>query len=294
MFNKHHIIRYLQARHLSDGGYFFARVIPSAGMDTLLALKTLQMLESSQIPRLDIIRFFTNEDAERNLNSLAALYFAVSSFAALKEPLSNFEKYKPFIESVATNSEVFKPKQFKLKQTKSFALFDASVNTVYLDVVEGEAKTAFYLASLCKAFAIKEHTKEITAFIKQLQNSDGGFGTIKGSELSTTYYATQALRLLKQEIPHHEQVTTYLHQQIEQVNYLEEYFWAVESLTGLKANIPNKQRILSFLIACHKGNGGFARSQFMGIANIEQTYQAVSLLKIFEKYDLPVFEEITS
>ncbi|NMB56576.1 hypothetical protein GYA19_01395 [Candidatus Beckwithbacteria bacterium] len=290
MFNKNHIIQYLQARHLSDGGYFFARVTPSSALDTMCAVETLKLLNSKQIPISEIMRFFKNEDKEGNLKCISSLFFAVQTYKALKIDISEFKKYSPFILENTTNKNIFKKKKFKAKAETKFLLSDNSVNTLYLDLVEGEVKDLYYLTFLCKNFNINEANQNIIDFILSLENTDGGFGNIKGSELSTTYYALKILKKLNYPLVKLKKTINFLKRQIERANYLEEYFWAVESFILLKISIPRQSSLLSFLIACQKGNGGFARSQFIGIANIEQTYQAVTILKHLEKYDLPLFE----
>jgi hypothetical protein len=38
------VVKYIERRHLEDGAYFFARVLPSSGLHTYFAVKSLSIL----------------------------------------------------------------------------------------------------------------------------------------------------------------------------------------------------------------------------------------------------------
>jgi len=127
---------------------FFARVIPSNGMDTLCAVKTLKLLGSKQIPREDVLRFFRAESREGNLYNVTSIYFAIKAFKLLKAPLTEFSPYLNLVKSMYHNKSLFKKKNFQTETDKQFSLTDTTTNTLYLDLVEGKAKDLFYLTSL--------------------------------------------------------------------------------------------------------------------------------------------------
>jgi len=269
MFNKKAIIHYLEDCHLEDGGYFFAKITPSSGLDTCLAVKTLKMLGVKPAKIDSIVQFWQNQDTKGNLSDVTGLYFSVETIKALGLPLDHFKKYKNFLESY----------ELKNKNKLAKILIDIDIAPIYADLVDNEAQTIFYLVSLLKDLHCRLDKNLIKTQLDFFQNNDGGFGRMKGSQLATTFYCLNMANLIGYKLKNKKQTEHYLFGQLGRINYLEEYYWAVESLTLLGKTIPNQDKIITFLDACKRDNGGFARSQFMGISTIEYTFQAVSLLK---------------
>jgi len=269
MFDKKEIIRYLEDCHIEDGGYYFAKIAPSSGLDTCFAVKTLQMLGVKPAKIDPIVQFWRDQDAEGNLSDVTGLYFSVETIKALGLPLDNFTKYKKFLESYERKTE-----------DKSDNIpIDIEIAPIYADLVDNEAQTIFYLVTLLKDLNCRIDNTSIKTQLNFFQNNDGGFGVMKGSQLATTFYCLSITDLIGYKLENKDQTECYLFSELGRVNYLEEYYWAVESLVLLEKIIPNKDKIITFLNACKRDNGGFSRSQFMGISTIEYTFQAVSLLK---------------
>jgi len=269
MFNKKEIIRYLEDCHLEDGGYFFAKITPSSGLDTCLAVKTLKMLGVKPAKIDPIVQFWQDQDTEGNLSDVTGLYFLVETIKALGLPLDNFKKYKNFLESY----------ELKTENKSDKILINIEIAPIYADLVDNEAQTIFYLVTLIKDLNCRIDNTLIKTQLNFFQNNDGGFGVMKGSQLATTFYCLNIANLIGYKLKNKDQTERYLFSQLGRINYLEEYYWAVESLVLLGKIIPNKDKIITFLNACKRDNGGFSRSQFMGISTIEYTFQAVSLLK---------------
>jgi len=283
MFKKSEIYKYLKKRHLKDGGYFFARVLPSSGLDTYLAVKTLCLLGLRPENPESIIKFWQNEKINGNLDDLNGLFYATQCYKELGYLLEDFKDYRKSLLSAYQNRGFYRKKNIYLPSP--------GLIPVYNDIIEGEAKSAFYLASLLSDLKIDFEKKALIEYASSLQNKDGGFGSIKGSDVSTTYYCLKILELLGQPFPQTRKIGKYLVNQFQSANYLEEYHWATEGLALLKKKIPDKNEVLLFLFFCYRGNGGFSRSQFIGIPTIEYTYQAVSILIQLEKQNVSVFDK---
>ena len=288
MFNKDEIYNYIEKKHLEDGGYFFAEVVPSSGLDTYLAVKTLNILGFKPRKPEAIISFWKNEEYDGNLDDLNGLFFAYQCHKILGYSLKNFDKYKNLLLTKYQDPELYKKRQVSLAKDE-FSLASSSVATVYIDILEGEAKSIYYLITLLTELGISFDKRKFIKYVNSLQNDDGGFGGINGSQTATTLYCLEILNKIEHPFPKEKEIRQYLMHQFLLANYLEEYYWTIEGLALLKREIPDKKKILSFICACYRGNGGFSRSQFMGISTIEYTYYAVSILKQLEKQYISVF-----
>jgi len=288
MFSKDEIYRYIEKCHLADGGYFFAQITPSSGLDTCLAIKTLNLLGLKPKNPEAVISFWEIEENEGNLNDLNGLFLAIQSYKDLGYPLNGFEKYKDLLLSFFRNEGFFKIRKYILEKEELSSL-DLSIASIYLDILEGESRQVHYLITLLSELGVKFDKKMFVEYVNSLTNDDGGFGSIVGSQASTTYYCLEILNVAAQLDNRVSKIDLFLTQQFQSANYLEEYFWAIKGLALLKKEIPEKKKMWSFLEGCYRGNGGFSRSQFMGISTIEYTYYAVSILKYLENQHLSVF-----
>ncbi len=281
MYKIDEIYNYIEERHLDDGGYFFARITPSSGLDTYLAVKTLKLLKRRPKKSESIIHFWENEEKEGNIDDLTGIYFSSQTYRELGYSLRDFQKYKTLLFSVFQNKESYSKKAVSLKG-ESFGLYDTGIASVYVDMLEGESKNIYYLTRLLVDLGIDFNKQTLVDYVLSRRNSDGGFGSIKGSEVATTYYCLEVLNLISRKIEGVNKIRDYLLHELARANYLEEYHWSIIGLHLLGEHIPDRDRVLSFVEACYRSNGGFSRSQFIGISSIEYTYQAVSTLKVLK------------
>jgi hypothetical protein len=70
IFNRQKIAKYIEDCHLTDGGYFFAKVEPSSGLDTYLAVKTLRLLGVKTKNLKSVELFWKQREVEGNINDL--------------------------------------------------------------------------------------------------------------------------------------------------------------------------------------------------------------------------------
>ena len=275
------IINYIQACHLSDGGYFFAKVAPSSGLETYLAVRALQLLGAQPKDKKSIALFWQRHDKEGNLDSPFAIYLAVKSYQILGFNLESFQKYSDYLTRyyqviMSQGASVY-------LENKQWGVKSFSLAMSYIGTVGRELESLFYLTQLQKALGlaiIKE--REVAQLVNSLQNQDGGFGRGGDSHLMTTYHALSILKLLSARPAKPDKIYRYLIGQLPSLYFLEDLFYLVQSFALIGKPVPQVRKIVQFVASCQKNNGGFGRASSMSIATIEDTYYAVSIIKTAE------------
>ena len=284
LLEKRRIADYLEERHLSDGGYFFARVEPSSGLDTYLAVKTLNLL-GAKIRRVNsIVSFWKNEKP----NDLFGIFLAVGTLRELGQPAKAFNKYSHRLSSHLKNEDTL-ARLFSFSISANPRLKNFSHAMDYISASGKDLQDLFYLTVLSRDLKVKIDREKIIAFVLSLQNKNGGFGHRNKSHLMTTYYALSILNALSYSAYDKERVYGYLSRQLRNFDYLEYLFFTVESLALLGRPLTEVDDIIQFIASCQRVNGGFSRDRAMGIPTIEDTYYAVKLLKTCENYSHKIF-----
>jgi hypothetical protein len=284
MFDRQKIIEYIEDKHLPDGGYFFAKVEPSGGLDTYLAVRILKLLGIRPQKEESILTFWQKEEQEGNLDNITGLFLWFGTLKELDYRLELSESHRQLLTRHLQGKELLKKRTFQFTEKGKFGLYDTSPNTLYTDILEGELKELFYLTTLLCDLKLDFNKQTIIDFVLSLQNNDGGFGQIRDSQISTTYYALKILTLLSYPLKYLSNTAIYTKKEWLKVNYLEELYWVIESLVLLGQPLPSPEQVTLFLYDCRRDNGGFSRSRNMGISTIEYTYYAVSILVAYEHY----------
>lgn len=275
------IINYLEERHLADGGYFFAWVSPSSGLDTYLAVLTLRLLGRKIQHKKSIIAFWNREEKNGNLDDVFSIFLALKTRKALRVSTTRFRKYKPLL--VRQYNELILPRGFLATRTKSNEKKKLSTALNALSISGRDLETLWYITALNRDLGLRMMSrKRVISLVLSLQNADGGFGVRGRSQLLTTYHALRILQAIRYK-PKLNSSHGYLITQYSTFNYLEELFFVVASLDMLRQPLPNTRRILLFIELCQRSNGGFGRAPVTSISTIENTYQAVSIIKVYER-----------
>jgi hypothetical protein len=278
--NKQKIIDYIEERHLSDGGYFFAQVEPSSRLDTYLAVKTLRLLGAKTKNAKSIASFWKRETLEGNLDSLFSIFLAVETYKELGLSVNTFKKYQ--LSLIGQKEKVFSRAQsLRADKNRKISLTNA------MDFIGARGKDLqdlFYFAILSRDLGFEVDKNKIADFVYSLQNKDGGFGHKNESHLMATYHALNILDALSLPIKDKDKILVFLVHWFDKSDYLEDLFYLVESLSLLGESIPDLEETIQFADSCQRNNGGFSRARLMGIPTIEHTYMAVSILKDCEKY----------
>lgn len=253
------VVQYITMRQNDDGGYTSVQYTDSTLYDTYLALETLSMLGVNP-PRL--------EDTEKWVKNYNAInirdYYLVNKiFMLLKQPLIDVSK------------QVLK----LMDSTGRFGASEIDVETV------SELETTFMCVELMNMLNIKRHSEKTVEFILSLKNPDGGFG-VKGSSLSSTFYALNILSALTSPVEGLEDTLSFVrtHENPEggfalkpgaKPSFMEPTFMGLTCLKLLRGKPLYATETIDFVLGCQNINGGFRRSLEHGISSFEYTFQAV-------------------
>jgi len=282
VMDRERIIQYIEDCHLPDGGYFFARIEPSSGLETYLATKTLKLLGAEIKNAKSIASFWEQRDAEGSLGDLITIFLAVETYKELGLQVGIFKKYKKYLadhyKHIVSRSAFVYSENIRLSR-KSFSLAMS-----YFGTVGRELENLFYLVTLSRDLEVEINKEEVIKLVVSLQNKDGGFGQGRESHLMATYHALSILRLLSFDVSEQKKVYNYLIEQWEDRSLLEDLFHIIESLALIHESLPDVNKIIQFVDSCQRNNGGFGRAPVMSIPTIVDTYFAISVVRVCENY----------
>jgi len=255
--------QYIERCRLDDGGYFFARIPPSSAVDTYYAVVTLAMLGLRPEQPAATKRFFARALKNSSILSINGLFAATESLRALGYPVQMPPRYIDRINKLRNDMGGF-----------------GTVENLDIEVVS-ELETTYRVLKIMTALGMDFNQRGINDFVLKFGNEDGGFGKGNLSTLASTYYATEIFRLTGYDMSGLSATVKYLRDRsrIWRLNFIEDIFWVSNSLSNLGQRIELIDWMTSFVEACQRGNGGFARKDVMGIPSLEYTYYAVSTLK---------------
>lgn len=257
------VVRYIERCHLEDGGYFFARVLPSSGMDTYFAVKSLSILGVEPDRPGAIADFFLKDIKEGTLSGVTGIFLAVEVLNELGRLTDELKRYaQPRIMALQNKAGGF-----------------GALEDIYIEV-PSELEETYRAVRVLRTIGVDFNEHRVAYFVSSKLNSDGGYGRGERSTLASTFYATGIHKLLGTETRKLVSTRDYLRKREEnwQVQFLEDLYWLVGALDNLgeKCNFPD--RVLRFVMGCQRENGGFSRATVMGIPTLEYTFYAVSIL----------------
>jgi hypothetical protein len=258
------VVAYIERCHLEDGGYFFARVPPSSGLDTYFAVKSFSILSVKPNRPEAIANFFLNDIAEGTLGGITGIFLAVEVLNELGQMTDELRNYA-------------QPRIMAL-QNKAGG-FGAYEN---IDVeVPSELEETYRAVRVLKIIGADFDRKKVNRFTFSFLRPDGGYGAKGYSTLASTFYATEIHKLLGVEMGKLTVTRDYLRRREEnwQVQFIEDLYWLVLGFANLneKTNVP--ERVTRFTMMCQRSNGGFSRATIMGIPTLEYTFYALSILR---------------
>jgi len=257
------IIKYVIERQTSDGGYFFACVPPGSLLDTYYAIKTLNMLETKP-PNIELTEDFVNSfQSDYQSGNIHALFLATEVLSALGKSVATFYKFgKSALE------------RFNVSQFENYGNLDIDVTS--------ELKPVYESVVVFTNLKIDFQKTQILKLVLALFNKDGGFGRNRNSTLSTTFYALKILFLLNSLTGTQESVAEFLAAKRQNLFFIEEFYYWLGSCFIIGKNLPEsvKEEMAHLIWGYQRVSGGFARSRAIGIATLEYTYYAVSMLKV--------------
>jgi hypothetical protein len=151
-------------------------------------------------------------------------------------------------------------------------------------------ETAFLSTCILKMTGYND-LYDISDWILSFQKDDGGFGVNK-SDIISTYYALESLNqidssLIKsknriinftEQCKSNEGVFTFT--PLNYPPYIETIYAGSKIHEIIGKKVKNSSKIIDFVLKLQNGNGGFRRSIYLGISELEYTYRAFKVLKI--------------
>lgn len=258
------VTAYIEQRHLEDGGYFFARMPPSCGMDTYFAVKSLAILGKKPDRQDMVINFLLKLMRDDSWGGIPGVFVAVSVLAELGQLTNDIFRYA---------KERIMATQNKAGGFGTYKNIDVEISSE----LEGTCRAVAVLKTVRAGY---DKQKTIN-FVLRFQNQDGGYGSKGRSTLASTFYATETLRMLDFETSGLDETKNYLRDKEGnwQVQFIEDLHWLVKALSNVGEKFKFSKRAINFVRDCQRSNGGFSRTRIMGIATLEYTYYALSILR---------------
>ena len=257
-------VKYIKRCHLEDGGYFFARIPPSSGLDTYFAIKSLSILRVKPDCPETTAEFFLNDLRDGSLGGMTSIFLTV-------EVLNELGRLTDEVKSYA---------QTRIMALQNKAGGFGSYKDVDVEVPSGLQDTYRAVRAL-KTIGVDLDREKTNHFIFNFLMPDGGYGTEGYSTLASTFYATEIHKLLGVEMGKLAATRDFLRRREEnwQVQFIEDVYWMVLGLANLgeKTSVPD--RVTRFVMMCQRSNGGFSRATIMCIPTLEYTFYALSILR---------------
>jgi hypothetical protein len=258
------VIDYIESCHLEDGGYFFARVLPSGGTDTYYAVKSLSILGVKPKRPEAVADFFLRQMRQDSLGGITGIFDAVEVLGELGRLTDDLRHRVP---------------QATMAFRNEAGGFGATKN-IYLEV-PSELEATYRAVRILRTLGAHFEEAQIARFVLGVLNRDGGYGEGGRSTLASTYYATAIHRLLRVGAKKLAAPRAYLRKKERawQIQFIENLFWLVQGLANLGEESNTPERAASFVLECQRRGGGFARAPIMGIPTLEYTFYALSILQ---------------
>ena len=258
------VVKYIERCHLEDGGYFFARIPPSSGLDTYFVIKSLSAMEVKPNRPEAIADFFLNDMKDVAISGMTSIFLIV-------EVLNELGKLTEEIKNIAEK---------QIMASQNIAGGFGSYQDVDIEV-PSELQDTYRAVRALKDIGSDFDRERVIRFTTGFLRSDGGYGAKEYSTLASTFYATEIHKLLGVKSVKLSATRDYLKRREEnwQVQFIEDVYWLVLGLANLgeKTNVPD--RVTKFVMMCQRSNGGFSRATIMGIPTLEYTFYALSILR---------------
>ena len=258
------MVKYIERCHLEDGGYFFARIPPSNGLDTYFAVKSLSILGVKPDRHEAIASFFLNDLKAGTLGGMTGIFLAV-------EVLNELGRLTDDLRSYAHQ-------RIMLRQNKVGGF--GALEDIYIEV-PSELEETYRAVRVLKIIGADFDSEKVIRFVSSFLRSDGGYGAKGYSTLASTFYATEIHKLLGVEMGKLNATRDYLRKREGswQVQFIEDVYWLVLGLANLGEKTNVLEWVTRFVMMCQRSNGGFSRATIIGIPTLEYTFYALSILR---------------
>jgi hypothetical protein len=262
------VIAYVTARRNADGGYTFARGTDSSSLDTYFGLAVLRMLEHP-VADPDKTAEWLDKFPVRDLRSA---YYVTSAYVTLLDE-GAYQRSEEAHQVEAMVHDIYRPNgYFGSDHTHPEAASEFETNSMAVELAD--------------AFGVPFDKDRLVKNLMSTMNSDGGFGLSKGSDIVSTYHVVSTVATASNRAPESSKTREWIIScetlaggfpvRPKTLPSCMEYTYSgvmALSVFGLGPKFPG--RVLEFIKSCQKNNGGFGRSEIMGIPTLEHTFQAL-------------------
>lgn len=257
------IAAYIERCRLPDGGYFFARVLPSSLQDTYYAVQSLGLLDLMPARPDEVVAFLLEMHRTGAVTGLSSIYYFAETMLALGQPVPHPEEYVARILARRNDRGGF-----------------GSIRAVPVEIAS-ELEATFHGAAVLIRLGYPLRKDEVCRFVLGFHRPEGGFGTVRAS-LASTYYAVRILHLIgcPDAIPANTRDYLLYRERIWDIYFLDRVYWLVGALHLLGARPQDPPRIKRFVGACRVPGQGFRRASTTAISTLEDTYYALRVLKL--------------
>lgn len=250
-------IRFVHDREHDEGGFTLYRGIPDT-KNTYFGIKTLQLFNSEPYNKEKTIKWIRKLQKDRMFGIRGVFY--------------RFNILKMYNQKIHVTPDY--PQRLEIKN--------------YFSSIE----IAYYHSYLSKILKL-DNLNKISDFILSHQNKDYGFG-LERSDIISTYYALESLNDINPSlIRGRNRILEFTHNCLNKEGgytfipdiyppYLEPTYAGIRINEILNNRPPNLDKTLDFIRKLQNSNGGFRRSQYMGISELEYTYRALYILKRYD------------
>ena len=154
-----------------------------------------------------------------------------------------------------------------------------------------EIEAVYQAVDVLKTLNLPMDLKKIVKRVLGFKNDDGSFGRKQDSKIASTHYALMTLKALDQDLNEFWRTRNWIKScEVPSGGFvgapnlspgyvlMEDIYFGVESLDYLGAACGFPNETLRRIACFQNGNGGFRRSELMGISGFESTYQALSCI----------------
>ncbi len=243
---------------------------------------------------LDFIRNRSHEDGGytlyEGLPDSKNTYYAIKSLQLLGEEPENLEKTLKWVEEVHrrgsfTAQGLFYRCSILKEYNKDYEIPEKFIKRLEETYQRSQLEITYYIDSVLRMHNII--LDDIVDWIISQQNHDGGFGKY-GSDIINTQYALEILKAHKYK-PNKKDIKNYLKYcednglwsftPISYPPYIETVYAGFRISEILNLKFKNKDNILKFVLSLQNSDGGFRRSSYLGISELEYTYKALYIIK---------------
>ncbi|MEM3616847.1 MAG: prenyltransferase/squalene oxidase repeat-containing protein [Candidatus Bathyarchaeia archaeon] len=263
------VVDYVVSRQNEDGGYTFCQGTESNAQDTYYGLAILDLLSFS-FPNVEKTVKWLRSFAPDNLYS----HYYVAKALKLCHEEPDEKRLKKFVLSLPV------------------VMGDFGTVDVYAEVAS-EFLSVLMAVELANIIGVEVNHEKIIGWLLSFKNNDGGFGAYGHSNLNSTYHAVASLfnlgysaKLLMETLDYvracEKPYGGFTVVPNASTPYMEHIYYGASTLNLLGESLRYPKQTAELVLKCQNANGGFARSD-LGISTFEDTFYAVSILKMIEE-----------